>query len=560
MNLAKYSIAAKLYAIFALLATVMVALAMVAIVNAGRHVTLTKEFESAFIGAENVERINSLVYAVVMESRGIYMSPDIDTAKKFAVGLTGFNDQIGVVMQTWQQSVRPEDAAVFAAFAGRVQKFQEFRRELVRRGTEISPASGREWGDNDANRSVRSALNADLGMLGKLYAKRSREIYNQIAGHTGTNAMEMTAFGAAALLLAIIGALIIHRSVARPLAAVTRVTEAVAAGAAVQRVPYIDRGDEIGALARSISVFQDAMHRNAELNKTVLSDAEARTRRQEQISAEIGRFGTEVEASLSELGRLFEQMLSASSQLTEVADLATTKTEGAAQASNEAFTNVRDVASAADELAASISEIDRQVTQSNTITVKAIDEASRTNEAVRELDEAGRRIGDVIKLITDIAAQTNLLALNATIEAARAGTAGRGFAVVAGEVKALSSQTAKATDEIGMQIAAMQGATQRSIQAIADIERTISDIGNISGAIATAVTEQGAATQEIARSIDVAARLTNETAAEVVGVGEATQNTRASATSVKTLADDLAAAAGNIRAQVDQFFAKLNAA
>jgi methyl-accepting chemotaxis protein len=560
MNLAKYSIAAKLYAIFALLATVMVALAMVAIVNAGRHVTLTKEFESAFIGAENVERINSLVYAVVMESRGIYMSPDIDTAKKFAVGLTGFNDQIGVVMQTWQQSVRPEDAAVFAAFAGRVQKFQEFRRELVRRGTEISPASGREWGDNDANRSVRSALNADLGMLGKLYAKRSREIYNQIAGHTGTNAMEMTAFGAAALLPAIIGALIIHRSVARPLAAVTRVTEAVAAGAAVQRVPYIDRGDEIGALARSISVFQDAMHRNAELNKTVLSDAEARTRRQEQISAEIGRFGTEVEASLSELGRLFEQMLSASSQLTEVADLATTKTEGAAQASNEAFTNVRDVASAADELAASISEIDRQVTQSNTITVKAIDEASRTNEAVRELDEAGRRIGDVIKLITDIAAQTNLLALNATIEAARAGTAGRGFAVVAGEVKALSSQTAKATDEIGMQIAAMQGATQRSIQAIADIERTIGDIGNISGAIATAVTQQGAATQEIARSIDVAARLTNETAAEVGGVGEATQNTRASATSVKTLADDLAAAAGNIRSQVDQFFAKLNAA
>jgi methyl-accepting chemotaxis protein len=560
MNLAKYSIAAKLYAIFALLATVMVALAMVAIVNAGRHVTLTKEFESAFIGAENVERINSLVYAVVMESRGIYMSPDIDTAKKFAAGLTGFNDQIGVVMQTWQQSVRPEDAAVFAAFAGRVQKFQEFRRELVRRGTEISPASGREWGDNDANRSVRSALNADLDMLGKLYAKRSREIYNQIAGHTGTSAMEMTAFGAAALLLAIIGALIIHRSVARPLAAVTRVTEAVAAGAAVQRVPYVDRGDEIGALARSISVFQDAMHRNAELNKTVLSDAEARTRRQEQISAEIGRFGTEIEASLSELGRLFEQMLSASSQLTEVADLATTKTEGAAQASNEAFANVRGVASAADELAASISEIDRQVTQSNTITVKAIDEASRTNEAVRELDEAGRRIGDVIKLITDIAAQTNLLALNATIEAARAGTAGRGFAVVAGEVKALSSQTAKATDEIGMQIAAMQGATQRSIRAIADIERTIGDIGNISGAIATAVTQQGAATQEIARSIDVAARLTNETAAEVVGVGEATKDTRASATSVKTLADDLAAAADNIRAQVDQFFAKLNAA
>ena len=132
----------------------------------------------------------------------------------------------------------------------------------------------------------------------------------------------------------------------------------------------------------------------------------------------------------------------------------------------------------------------------------------------RELDEAGRRIGDVIKLITDIASQTNLLALNATIEAARAGEAGRGFAVVAGEVKALSSQTAKATDEIGAQIAAMQGATRRSIQAIAGIERTIRDIGEISGAIATAVTQQGAASQEMARSIEVAARRTNEAPAK----------------------------------------------
>jgi methyl-accepting chemotaxis protein len=246
--------------------------------------------------------------------------------------------------------------------------------------------------------------------------------------------------------------------------------------------------------------------------------------------------------------------------LTQVADLASTKTAGAATASNEAFANVRDIASAAEELAVSVTEIDRQVAQSHAITGKAISEAARSNDAVKELDEAGRRIGDVIKLITDIASQTNLLALNATIESARAGEAGRGFAVVAGEVKALSSQTARATDEIGAQIAAMQSATQRSIEAIAGIERTIADIGEISGAIATAVTEQGAASQEMARSIEVAARRTIEAATQVERVGEATQDTRASASSVKTLADDLAAAAANIRAQVDQFFGKLNAA
>jgi len=560
MNLARLSIAAKLYVIFALLATVTVALAAVAMINASRHVALTREFNSAFVGAENVDRVNMLLYAVVMESRGIYMSPDIETAKKFAEGLTRFNDQIGEVMEGWQKSVLPQDAADFAAFAARVSKFQEFRRELVRRGTQISPEAGREWGDNDDNRIVRTALTNDLDRLGNLYAKRSRQIYEQIESGIGATALQMMILGALALALATFGALVIHRSIARPLAAVSRATEAVAGGDTAISVPYGDRFDEVGALARSIAVFQDAMRRNVELNKTVLSGAEAKAQRQEQISSEIARFGTEIETSLTALGRLFERMLAASSQLTQVADLASTKTVAAATASGEASANVRDIAFAAEELAASVGEIERQVAQSNAITAKAVNEAAFTQDAVKELDEASRRIGDVIKLINDVAEQTNLLALNATIEAARAGAAGRGFAVVAGAVKGLSSQTAQATEDIGEQIAAMQGATQRSIATIAGIERIIREVGGIATTIATAVTEQGAATQEIARSVEIAARRTKDTASEVVRVGEATENTRASAAAVKTLADDLAAAAGEIRAQVDQFFRKLRAA
>jgi methyl-accepting chemotaxis protein len=560
MKLGNLSIAARLYVVFALLAAVTVALAGVAIVNANRHVALTRQFDSAFVGAENVDRINSLIYAVVMESRGIYMSPDIPTAKKFAEGLTRFNDQIGDVVEGWQKSILPEDAAVFAEFAARVKTFQEFRRELVRRGTEISPASGREWGDNDANRTVRTALTNDLDKLGKVYANRSRRIYAQIESAIWSTAVEMSVLGGIALILALFGVLVIYRSVARPLAVVTQVTERVAGGNAALSIPYGERHDEIGALARSISVFQDAMRFNVELNKTVQSDADARARQQDRIAAEIGKFGAAIEASLSELARLFEQLSAASSQLTEAADFASLRTAGAATASGEASTNVREIAVAAEELARSVSEIDRQVVQSNVITNKAVSEVVSTNNAVKELDEAARRIGDVIKLITDIAGQTNLLALNATIEAARAGEAGRGFAVVAGEVKALSSQTAKATDEIGTQITAMQDATRRSIQAIAGIERTILEIGEISTAISTAVTEQGAATQEIARSGAVAASRTNDTTAEVGRVGDATENTRISAASVKTLADDLAATAGKIRTQVDQFFQNLRAA
>jgi methyl-accepting chemotaxis protein len=560
MKLPKLSIAARLYVIFTLLATVTVALAAAAIVHAVRHVAMTKEFESAFVGAENVERVNSLIYAVVMESRGIYMSPDIETAKPFAIGLTRFNDQIGSIVEDWKKSVVPEDADVFAEFAARVKKFHDFRVELVRRGTEISTASAREWGDNDANRTVRTALTNDLDTLGKTYANRSRQIYDRIGRDIWATALEMLILGAIALTLATFGALVIHRSIAQPLAVVTRVTEEVAGGGAVLSVPYGNRHDEIGALARSIAVFQDAMHRNIELNKTVQSDAQARTQQQERISAEIGQFGAEIESSLSELGQLFEHMLAASSQLIETADLASAKTASAATASDEASGNVREIAAAADELAVSVNEIDRQVAYSNAIATKAVSEAARSNDAVKELDKAGRRIGDVIRLITDIAGQTNLLALNATIEAARAGEAGRGFAVVASEVKALSSQTAKATNEIGAQIAAMQNATQRSIDAIAGIEKTISEIGEISGAITTAVTEQGAATEEIARSAEVAADRTSDTAAEVLHVGEATENTRASANSVKILADDLATSAAKIRGQVDQFFRRLRAA
>ncbi|HEY0440658.1 MAG TPA: methyl-accepting chemotaxis protein [Xanthobacteraceae bacterium] len=205
-------------------------------------------------------------------------------------------------------------------------------------------------------------------------------------------------------------------------------------------------------------------------------------------------------------------------------------------------------------------EIDRQVAQSTSIAEKAVGEAERTHEAVNELDQAARRIGDVVKLITAVAEQTNLLALNATIEAARAGEAGRGFAVVASEVKALSGQTAKATEEIAGHISGMQQATQRSVEAIGTIRRTIRDIGNISGAIAAAVTEQGAATQEIARSADIAAKRTIEAAGEISQASEASGDTRTNAAVIRQTAEDLGAVAVRIRAQVDGFLGRLHAA
>ena len=559
MTLPKLSIAAKLYAIFALMATTTIALSVVAVTAARQHAALTDEFESANAGTWNVERVNGLIYAVVMESRGVYMSDDIKTSKIYADGILKFNKQIAKVVVDWKKSVRGDDAELFVQFSKRIAQFIDFRRELARLGTEVSPAAGREWGDNDANRSVRKALNKDLDQLTEIYSKRATRVYSEIYTGIDRTAMWLSLLACFAVLLATAGAWVISRSVAKPIADITRVTEAVAGGDASISVPFSERSDEIGALARSIGVFQRAMRSNEELNRTVRDDAEMRTQRQEQMSNEISRFSAEVEATLAELGRISDQMLAASTQLAGAADAASAKTASAAAASSEASSNVRDIASAADELSASVNEIDRQVAQSNAIATKAVNEAGRTNLAVKELDEAAGRIGDVVKLITGIAEQTNLLALNATIEAARAGEAGRGFAVVAGEVKALAGQTSRATEEISTQIAGMQRATVRSIEAITAIEHIIREIGDISGAIAAAVTEQGAATAEIARSVEIAAKRTVETAAGVNLVGTATEDTRASAGAVKTVADDLGSVAGRIRGQVDAFFQRLSA-
>jgi methyl-accepting chemotaxis protein len=361
------------------------------------------------------------------------------------------------------------------------------------------------------------------------------------------------------LLLAASGAAVVGRTCAR-LIAITRVTGQLADGQIDVAIPHRDRRDEIGALAASIAVFQSAMRNNKDLNQTVRDDAEARRQRQDQIAAEIAAFSADVEVTLRELMKMSSRAKKAATELAQAVDITVDRTGRATQSSEESNTNVRDIASAADELAMSVLEIERQVSQSNDIAMKAVAEAGATNDTVKELSEAAGRIGDVIRLINDIAEQTNLLALNATIEAARAGDAGRGFAVVAGEVKALAGQTARATDEIGAQIAGMQQATNRSIAAISAIKTTIREIGDISSAIAAAVTEQGAATQEIARSVETASRRAAETTDQIGRVTEATEISRVHSEAAHDVSDRLDRLASQMRNQIEQFVERIKAA
>jgi len=232
----------------------------------------------------------------------------------------------------------------------------------------------------------------------------------------------------------------------------------------------------------------------------------------------------------------------------------------AAQASSEASANVETVATASGELSNSIAEISRQVAHAASIANRAVDETRRTDDTVQSLAETAGRIGAVVKLINDIAGQTNLLALNATIEAARAGEAGKGFAVVASEVKSLATQTAKATEEISAQIAAVQKVTTDAVEAIKGIGGTIGEVSSVATSIASAVEEQGAATHEITRNTREAARRTKDVSENIAGVSAGADSTGVAARGVKSAAEALGARAEQLRDQVGDFLAKIRAA
>jgi methyl-accepting chemotaxis protein len=552
------SIAAKLYSVFALIAVLTAAIAVLSDYNTRRNAELTAAVETASRAALNVQHVNSLVYAVVMESRGVYMSADTTTAKKFGDGLLKFNAQILDVVKSWQSIIKADDAEQFAAFKKRIEQFVEFRKELVRRGVEISPAAGREWGDNDANRQARSALNADLGTLSKVYAERSRQLAQQGDVHR-LLAFLLTGLGGLALVVVGIGVLIISRSVARPLSAITATIKQVAEGAENVVVPDINRADEIGALARAIQIFQEAMDRNRNLNSQVLLDSEAREERTRRIETSVEAFREAIGGVLRAVIDNASAMRDTALSITKVASDASGRAIAAASVTEQASSNVNAVAGAAEELSASVQEIGRQVRQSAGVVEQT---GLRTEKSVTEIESlaaATQRIDGVLNLIQAIAEQTNLLALNATIEAARAGEAGRGFAVVAHEVKALAGQTAKATSEIGQNISMIQASTRNAVDAVREIGVAVREINEVTSNIAGAVNQQDAATREISANAQMAARGNGTLVTNIGSLSEAIGETNKAATSVLTASTDLTSTAETLSREVDKFFRNLRA-
>ena len=342
--------------------------------------------------------------------------------------------------------------------------------------------------------------------------------------------------------------------VIRPIARIVAAMTTLAGGDKESAIPFTDRRNELGAMAKAIQVFKDNMIEADRLRaeqEELKKRAEAERRQgmldlADQFESAVGGIVNGVTAAATEL-QATAQALSATAEETS------RQSTAVAAASEQTTQNVQTVAAATEELSSSIREISNQVTESTRIVAGAVTQAEDTNGKVKGLADAAQKIGEVVTLINEIASQTNLLALNATIEAARAGEAGKGFAVVASEVKNLATQTGRATEEIAGQVKAIQDSTESAAQAIQAITVTINRVNEISTAIASAVEEQGAATQEISRNVQEAASGTAEVSTNITGVTQASQQTSAGSTQVLSSANELAANGERLKKEVDTF-------
>jgi len=363
------------------------------------------------------------------------------------------------------------------------------------------------------------------------------------------------------LLVGVASAGLAAYSISRPIVATTKVMHTLASGDYGVAIPGTVRKDEIGQMARSLTVFKDGLleaerarlERGEQVRQAEVERKKAMADIADQFQATIGGIVDSVSTASTELQ-------SSAGSLTRTAETTQQLSAEVTSASEQASINVQTVAAAAEELSTSVSEIARQVRHSTEIAGKAAGQAEDTDARVGKLSAAANRIGDVIKLITAIADQTNLLALNATIEAARAGAAGKGFAVVASEVKSLAAQTAKATEEISVHIAEIQGTTTDSVASIKLIGATINQIQEIATTIAGAVEEQGAAMQEIARSVQQAAAGTSQVATNIAEVSSGASATGSSAAQVLSAAQSLASESAHLKGAVDKFLATVRGA
>ncbi|MGN1290047.1 MAG: methyl-accepting chemotaxis protein [Bradyrhizobium sp.] len=442
--------------------------------------------------------------------------------------------------------------------------------DKYRKGTEeVMAISRKEAGKlpHEAHELNTKVVNK-IGLEADEILNKDIELNNVGAEKAGQEAASN--YGSALMMVAVILGLAILvsvgvsfytvRDISAGIASIVSPMQALGRGDLTAVVPHQGEKTEIGAMADTLQVFKEALVAKKAADEAAAADADAKIERGRRVDTITRNFEQMIGEIVQTVSSASTQLEASASTLSSTARRSQELTTSVAAASEEASTNVQSVASATEELSSSVTEISRQVQESARMAGDAVGQARTTNDRVSELSKAAARIGDVVELINTIAGQTNLLALNATIEAARAGEAGRGFAVVASEVKALAEQTAKATGEIGQQIAGIQTATQESVGAIKEISSTIEKLSEISSTIAAAVEEQGAATQEISRNVQQAAQGTQQVSANITDVQHGANETGSASSQVLSAAQSLSGDSNRLKLEVGKFLEAVRAA
>lgn len=347
------------------------------------------------------------------------------------------------------------------------------------------------------------------------------------------------------------------RSSMRPLTELAASVRSIAEGNLDQPSPCAERTDQLGQIGRAIEMLREGALRAREAEKQTVIERAAKDRRQEAMDRLTQDFGTTVSGVLVKLGTSAEGMRGAADQMTNGAEQTLRDMADSTAEAENSSRSLATVASATEQLTASVGEISRQVSQAAEASRGAVAQARTTDTTVQGLSEAASQIGEVVRLISDIAGQTNLLALNATIEAARAGEAGKGFAVVAGEVKQLAAQTAQATNRISAQVTAIQSATDEAVTAVRGVATAITQISSITETIAAAVEQQGSATREIALQVQGISRATDIATQAMQGVCTTADQSGTASRRVLEAANSVNDQSRGLREEVDDFLSAM---